>query len=114
MLNVLREDYVRTAYAKGLKSKTVIWKHAFRNALFPLITLFASIFPAVLAGSVVIEVIFNIYGMGKLTVDAIFDQNWPIVYTVLMLAAIMTMVGILIADLLYAWADPRVSFEKKK
>lgn len=114
MLNVIGEDYVRTAYAKGLSAQKVIWKHAFRNALFPLITLFASIFPAVLAGSVVIEVIFNIFGMGKLTVDAIVDKNWPIVYTVLMLSSIMTMLGILIADLLYAWADPRVSYGKKQ
>lgn len=114
MLEVIQKDYVRTAYAKGLGKQTVIWKHAFRNALFPLITLFASVFPAMLAGSVVIEVIFNIYGMGKLTVDAIFDENWPIVYTVLMLAAVMTMIGILIADLLYAWADPRVSYGKEK
>lgn len=114
MLQVIQEDYVRTAYAKGLRAKTVIWKHAFRNALFPLITLLASIFPGILAGSVVIEVIFNIFGMGKLTVDAIFDKNWPIVYTVLMLSAIMTMVGILVADILYAWADPRVTYGKRK
>ena len=114
MLNVLQEDFVRTAYAKGLRPQRVIWKHAFRNALFPLITLFATIFPSLLAGSVVIEVIFNIFGMGKLTVDAIFDKNWPIVYTVLMLSAIMTMLGILVADLLYAWADPRVTYGKKR
>ncbi len=114
MLNVIRQDYIRTAWAKGLNAQPVIWRHAFRNALFPIITMFASIFPAVFAGSVVIEVIFNIPGMGKLTVDAIFQRDWPVVYTVLMLAAALTMTGILIADLLYAWVDPRVSYDNNK
>ncbi len=113
MLDVLQQDYIRTAHAKGLNKRRVIWKHAFRNALFPIITLFASVFPAALAGSVVIEVIYNIPGMGKLTIDAIFTRDWPIVYTVLMLSAVLTMIGILIADILYAWLDPRVSFSKK-
>ncbi len=76
--------------------------------------MFASIFPAVFAGSVVIEVIFNIPGMGKLTVDAIFQRDWPVVYTVLMLAAVLTMSGILVADILYATVDPRVSYGKDK
>ncbi|MCP3929126.1 MAG: ABC transporter permease [Bacteroidetes bacterium] len=112
MLDVLQQDYIRTARAKGLSENKVVWKHAFRNSLFPLITLFASVFPAALAGSVVIEVIFNIPGMGKLTLDAIFSRDWPVVYTVLMLAAILTMIGILIADVLYAKVNPRVSFRK--
>jgi peptide/nickel transport system permease protein len=114
MLNVIRQDYIRTAWAKGLNAQPVIWKHAFSNALFPIITMFASIFPAVFAGSVVIEVIFNIPGMGKLTVDAIFQRDWPVVYTVLMLAAVLTMTGILVADILYAIADPRVSYGQDK
>ena len=113
MLNVIGQDYIRTAWAKGLNSRQVIWKHAFRNSLFPIITMFASIFPAVFAGSVVIEVIFNIPGMGKLTIDAIFQRDWPVVYTVLMLSAILTMAGILLSDILYAWVDPRVSYSKK-
>jgi peptide/nickel transport system permease protein len=110
MLNVIRQDYIRTAWAKGLDARQVIWKHAFANALFPIITMFATLFPAVFAGSVVIEYIFNIPGMGGLTVGAIFQRDWPVVYTVLMLAAILTMAGILIADLLYAMVDPRVSY----
>ena len=113
MLDVLQQDYIRTARAKGLGNRAIIWKHAFRNALFPIITLFASIFPAALAGSVVIEVIFNIPGMGKLTIDAINGRDWPVVYTVLMFSAILTMIGILIADILYKLLDPRVSFSKK-
>ena len=114
MIDSLRKDYIRTARAKGLPEKVVVWKHAFRNALFPIITLLANVLPALLAGSVVIEVIFNIPGMGKLTIDAINRQDWPVVYTILMLAAIVTMIGILFADLLYAWADPRVRYRKSK
>ena len=113
MLDVIRQDYIRTAKAKGLDDRTVIWKHAFRNSLFPIITLFAAVFPAALAGSVVIEFIFNIPGMGKLSLDAIYTRDWPIVYTVLMLAAILTMVGTLVADIMYAVVDPRVSYSKK-
>lgn len=114
MLDVMQQDYIRTAWAKGLGKGQVIWKHAFRNALFPIITLVASIFPRVLAGSLVIEVIFSIPGMGKLTIDSITSNDWPVVYTILMISALMTMIGILVADILYAWSDPRVSFEKNK
>jgi len=114
MIEVLQQDFIRTARAKGLSQRRVIWKHAFRNALFPLITLFASLFPAMLAGSVIIEYIFNIPGMGKLTVDSIRNQDWPVVYVLLLLSAVMTMAGILLADLLYSLADPRVSYQKKQ
>ena len=112
MIDVLRQDYIRTARAKGLDQGKVVWKHAFRNSLFPIITLFASVFPAAIAGSVVIEKIFGIPGMGRETIMAINSSDWPVVYTVLMLAAILTMLGILIADILYAVADPRVKFNK--
>jgi peptide/nickel transport system permease protein len=113
MVDVLRQDYIRTARAKGLKEKVVVWRHAFRNALFPIITMFASVLPASIAGSVVIEVIFNIHGMGKVVVDSIFRDDWPVVYAVLMLASVLTVVGILLADILYAVIDPRVRLGKK-
>ena len=110
VLNVIGQDYIRTAQAKGLPQNKVIWKHVFRNALFPLITLIALVLPSAIGGAVVIEVIFNIPGMGRETVEAIFARDWPVVYTVLMLAAVLTLLGNLIADLFYALADPRVSF----
>jgi len=113
MLTVIRQDYIRTAKAKGLEEKTIVWKHAFRNSLFPIITLFAYIFPAAIAGAVTIEVIYSIPGMGKLAVDSIVARDWPVVFTILMFAAILTMIGNLIADLLYALADPRVSYGSK-
>lgn len=112
MVEALRQDYIRTARAKGLPEGKVIWKHAFRNALFPIITLLAGLLPALLAGSVAIEVIFSIPGMGRLTIDSIIRKDWPVVYAILMLSAVLTMLGILLADLLYAWADPRVRFRK--
>jgi peptide/nickel transport system permease protein len=110
MDKVLRQDYIRTARAKGLPERSVVWKHGFRNALFPIITLFASVLPAAIAGSVVIEVIFNIPGMGLLTFEAISQSDWPIVFTVLMLSAVLTVAGMLLADLLYALVDPRVKY----
>lgn len=112
MINVLGQDYIRTARAKGLPEHKVIWKHAFRNALFPLITMFASIFPASIVGSVAIERIFNIPGMGKLILDSCLEHDWPIVFSILMLGAVLTLVGILVADILYALVDPRVSYKK--
>lgn len=113
MVQELNKEYIRTARAKGLSQKQVIWKHAFRNSLFPIITLFSSVFPATIAGSVVIEVIFNIPGMGKLMVDAILQRDWPVVYTVLMLGSVLTLAGMLVADVLYSLADPRVRFQQK-
>ena len=111
MLNVIKQDYIRTAHAKGLPENQIVWKHAFRNSLFPIITLFASIFPAAIAGSTVIEVIYSIPGMGFLAYSSIIARDWPVVFTILMFAAILTMIGNLIADFLYAVADPRVSYK---
>lgn len=113
MLEAIGQDYIRTAKAKGVNKKNVIWKHAFRNSLFPIITLFALVFPATLAGSVIIEVIFNIPGMGRLAYESIFAKDWPIVYTILMLAAILTIIGNLLADMLYAYVDPRVTYTQQ-
>ena len=113
MLEVLEQDFIRTARAKGLPERQVIWKHALRNALFPIITLFGAVFPAMMAGSVVIESIFNLPGMGKLAVESIRNQDWPVVYAILLLSASLTMAGLLISDWLYAMADPRVTYRRK-
>ncbi len=113
MAAALQLDFVRTARAKGLPESKVVWRHAFRNALFPVITMIASVFPAAIAGSVAIEYIFNIPGMGWLMLNAILQKDWSIVFTILMLGAVLTMVGMLVADVLYAMADPRVRFNNK-
>ncbi|MFK7798497.1 MAG: ABC transporter permease subunit [Aureispira sp.] len=111
MLGVLRQDYIRTARAKGLNEHKILWKHAFRNALFPIITMFSSIFPRAISGSIAIELIYAIPGMGQLVLSSIVARDWPVVFTVVMLVAILTMIGNLIADILYAIVDPRLSYK---
>ena len=113
MLNILNQDFIRTARAKGLDQKKVLWKHAFRNSLLPVITLFASVFPLAISGSIVIEVIFAIPGMGKTAFEALIARNYPIVYSVVMFSAILTLVGYLVADILYAFVDPRIAYSSK-
>jgi peptide/nickel transport system permease protein len=113
MINALTQDYVRTARAKGLDEKSVLWKHSFKNSLLPIITLFASVFPLAISGSIVLEIIFSIPGMGKLAFDALDARNYPVVYSVVMFSAILTLFGYLVADILYALVDPRISYDKK-
>jgi len=113
MLNVIGQDYIRTARAKGLPEKQVIWKHALRNSLLPVITLFANIFPLVISGSVVVEQIFSIPGMGQISYNALVANDFPVVFTDVMFAAMLTLVGTLVADILYAVVDPRISFTKQ-
>lgn len=111
MLNTLGQDFIRTARAKGLEERTVIWKHGFRNSLLPIITLFANVFPRMVSGSIVVEVIFGIPGMGKILLDAINNSDFPVVFTIVMLTALLTMVGYLIADILYSMVDPRIKYK---
>ena len=113
MIETMQQDFIRTARAKGLSSKSVIWKHGFKNSVFPLITIFGSVLPSAFAGSVIVELIFNITGMGWLLLNSIESADWPVVYAILMIAAILTMVGLLIADILYILVDPRVRLNKK-
>ncbi len=110
MLNVLNQQYITTAKAKGLSYRNMVWKHGFKNGIFPLISKFATIFPAAFAGSVVVEIIFSIPGMGRLAYDGILQQDWPVVNAILLLSAFLTIVGYLVADILYKIFDPRVKF----
>jgi peptide/nickel transport system permease protein len=111
MIEVVGQDYIRTAHAKGLSNKKVIWKHGFRNALLPIITVFANIFPAAIGGSVIIESIFTIPGMGKETIYAIYMNDYPMIIAVLTITGFLTLVGYLISDILYAIVDPRISYK---
>ncbi|MCC7302817.1 MAG: ABC transporter permease [Bacteroidia bacterium] len=113
MINILGQDFIRTARAKGLEESKVVNKHALRNSLIPIITLFANVFPAAIAGSIVVEHVFNIPGMGKLTIDAINARNYPVIFSTMMCTAVLTMIGNLVADILYAMVDPRISFTSK-
>jgi peptide/nickel transport system permease protein len=114
MLNTLGQDYIRTARAKGLPENKVVWKHALGNSLLPIITLFANVFPLLLSGSVVIEQIFSIPGMGQVSYNALVANDYPVVFANTMFAALLTLFGTLVADILYAIADPRISYSKSE
>jgi peptide/nickel transport system permease protein len=111
LLDVIRADYVRTARAKGLPELAVIGKHALRNALLPILTLLAGLLPAILGGSVIIEYIFGIPGMGLWVVDAINQRDYNVVLVVELFSTILVLVGILLTDLSYALVDPRIRYE---
>jgi peptide/nickel transport system permease protein len=113
MLEVIRQDYIRTARAKGLSEKVVIFKHALRNSMIPIITLLAGILPALVGGSIVIETIFTIPGIGQLAFQALTARDYPVIMAEFTLAAILTLAGILAADILYSIVDPRIAFSKK-
>ncbi len=113
MIQTLNQDYIRTAWAKGLLDKQVYWKHALRNSLLPIITLLASVFPALIAGSVVIEHLFTLPGMGLLAYESVVTKDFPVIYVIMLFSAILTLIGYLVADILYAIVDPRISYSKK-
>jgi peptide/nickel transport system permease protein len=112
MLDNLRSDYIRTARAKGLGNVTVIFRHAFRNSIIPVITIMATLLPAMIGGSVIIESIFSIPGMGRLAFEAITTRDYNVVMAVATIAGFLDLVGLLLADVAYAIADPRISFER--
>ncbi|MEM7116440.1 MAG: ABC transporter permease [Chloroflexota bacterium] len=111
MLEVLRQDYVRTARAKGLTERLVIMKHATRNALIPLITIVVFEIPNIFGGAIVTETIFNYPGMGRLFIDALNRDDWPIVMAYLFITAILVVVATLVGDILYTIVDPRIRFD---
>lgn len=108
MLDVLHQDYITTARAKGLRESTVVYGHALRNALLPLITILGLSIPGLIGGSVIAESIFAIPGMGKLFYDAVLMRDFPVIMGILTIGSALTLLGNLIADVSYAWADPRV------
>ena len=111
LLDVIRSDYVRTARAKGLPEWQVIGKHAVRNGLIPVLTLLAGLLPAVLGGSVIIEVIFDIPGMGLWMIDSIYQRDYNVIMVIQLFSTVLTLVGILLTDLSYALVDPRIRYE---
>jgi peptide/nickel transport system permease protein len=108
MLDTLRQDYIRTARAKGLSEGRVLYVHALRNGIIPIITLFGLTLPSLIGGSVIVEQIFGIRGMGYVALEAIRLPDYPLVITIVAFTAIVTMVGILLSDVLYALVDPRI------
>ncbi len=108
MLEVIRQDYILTARAKGLSERAVIYRHALRNALLPVITILGLSIPGLIGGSVIFETIFAIPGMGQLFYMSVMARDYPTVMGILLIGAILTLVGNLIADVSYAIADPRI------
>jgi peptide/nickel transport system permease protein len=111
MLEVIHQDYIRTARAKGLSERRVVFQHALRNALIPIVTLIGLYLPYLLSGAVLVETIFAWPGMGRLIVDSIFQRDYPLVMATGFVVSVMVVAGNLLADLLYAVVDPRIRTE---
>ena len=110
MLEVLREDYIRTAWAKGLRERAVVYRHALKNALIPVVTILGNQFRILLGGLVIIEVLFNLPGMGRLTYDAILQRDYGVVQANVLFIAFLVVTINLLVDIFYAWLDPRIRY----
>jgi peptide/nickel transport system permease protein len=114
MLEVLGQDYVRVARAKGLSEKVVVLKHVVRNSLIPLVTILAGILPGIIGGSVIIETIFSIPGLGQLGYESVLARDYPTIMALFSVSAVLTLIGILISDLLLSMVDPRIAFGRRE
>jgi peptide/nickel transport system permease protein len=110
MLEAMREDYVRTARAKGLAEMSVIYRHAFRNALIPVVTLLGFQLAGVISGSVIVETVFSINGIGRTYIDAVNQRDYPLVQGILLILVTVSLMGNLLVDLSYSWLDPRIRY----
>ena len=113
MLEVIHQDYIRTARAKGASESRVIFHHAFRNAMIIMITLFAGLLPSLVGGSILVEYVFNIPGMGSLSMLALSSRDIPLLMALFAFGGVLTLLGILLADILYVIADPRINFDSR-
>ena len=111
MLEVIHQDFIRTAWAKGLRERTVILRHALRNAIIPVITMAGMSVPQIFGGAVLIEVVFNIPGMGRLAVNALFSHDYAIVQGNVLIIAVIIVLANLLVDFSYGWIDPRVRYQ---
>ncbi len=114
MLEVIQQDYIRTARAKGLSETVVVYKHALRNALIPIITIIGLSIPGLIGGSVIFETIFAIDGMGRLFYQSVLARDYPTIMGVTVLGTILTLVGNLLADVSYAFANPTVRLGRNR
>jgi peptide/nickel transport system permease protein len=113
MLEVMRQDYVQVARAKGLAETKVILKHVLRNSLIPQVTILASIVPALIGGSIIVETIFSIPGLGQMGYESVLARDYPTVMGLFTVTAVLTVIGILISDLLLSVVDPRIAFGRR-
>jgi peptide/nickel transport system permease protein len=110
LLEVIRQDYITNARSKGLSEKTVLFRHALKNSLIPVVTVSALSLARLVAGSTVIETVFGYPGIGKLLFDSIMGSDFTVAMAILMLMSLLVIISNLIADVLYAWLDPRIRF----
>lgn len=110
MLEVIQQDYIRTAWSKGLKERTIIIRHALKNGIIPVVTLAGMHIPRIFGGQVIVETIFSIPGMGRLAVDALFSYDYAVVQGTVLVVATIVVLGNLIVDISYGWLNPRVRF----
>ena len=113
MLETIRQDFIRTARAKGVSERLVVYRHALRNSLIPIITLMADVLPALIGGSIVIETLFSIPGMGALSFEAVHARDYPLLMGIFTMSAMLSLAGVLISDFLYTIVDPRIAYEKR-
>jgi oligopeptide transport system permease protein len=111
MLEVLRSDYIRTARAKGLDEKTVLWRHAFRGGIIPVVSFTGPALAALLAGTVVVERVFVIPGLGKIFIEAVLSRDEPLILGIVAFLSILIMILNLIVDISYGFLDPRIRYE---
>ncbi len=111
MLEVLRQDYIRTAWSKGLSERTIVMRHALKNALIPVVTVIGSRLPVLISGSVVMETIFALPGMGLLMIEALNKRDYPVISAINVVLGVVVVFCILAVDLLYAYLDPRIHYE---
>lgn len=110
-LEIIRQDYVRTAWAKGLNERDIVFKHVFKNTLIPMLTLLGILLPTLISGSVILEYIFSWPGIGALFFDAVLSRDYPTVMGLSFISAVLVLLSTLLADALYAWADPRITYD---
>jgi peptide/nickel transport system permease protein len=110
MLEVLRQDYIRTAWSKGLKERTVIIRHALKNALIPIVTIMGMMLPILIGGSVIMEQVFSLPGIGRWTIEAIGQRDYPVISGINLVIATVILAANLMVDLTYSWIDPRIRY----
>jgi peptide/nickel transport system permease protein len=113
MLENLRQDFVLVARSKGLAERVVIYKHVLRNSLIPIVTIMASIIPGLVSGSIIIETLFSIPGIGQLSYEAVLARDYPIVMAVFTILSVLTLLSILLSDLMLSVVDPRIAFSRR-
>ncbi len=111
MLEVLKEDYIRTARAKGLSEKVVVYKHALRNALLPVISISGGLLSAMVGGSVITETIFSWPGIGRVGYDAVTQRDYNVSMAIMLMSGVLTLIGFLLVDIAYVWVDPRIKYD---